>query len=72
MNCLAVGRFLQQCLSQVTEILWVSEHSADVPRTITAFSYTDHISRNGQLVRWLFNDPVSGGDVTVPNGLEDY
>jgi len=50
----------------------MSIHVAVYSRTITAFSYMDHISRNRQLVSWFFNDSMSGGDVTVLKGIEDY
>jgi hypothetical protein len=40
--------------------------------TSTVFSYMGRIARNRQLVCWLFNDPVSGADVTELKGLEDY
>jgi len=50
----------------------VSIHVAVYLRKITAFSYLDHISRNRQLVCWLFNDLMSGGDVTVLKRVEDY
>jgi hypothetical protein len=54
------------------QLFVVSIHVAVYSRKITAFSYLDHISRNRQLVCWLFNDAMSCGDVTVLKGIEDY
>ena len=50
----------------------MTAHVAVYSPKITAFSYIDHTSCNRQLVFWLFNDHMSGGDVTVPKGIEEY